>query len=124
MNVTQYHFTSWPDHGVPEYGTPLMVLHKKATAGWRRGGPPILVHCSAGVGRTGTFITIDLAMEQAENEQIVDIAGIVNRLREQRMQMVQSVVCHVIQVHAIVMLSFFQYFSNNTYSYMMLYWSM
>ena len=62
-------------------------------AGWRRGDPPILVHCSAGVGRTGTFITIDLALEQAKKEGVVDIAGIVNRLRQQRMQMVQTVVC-------------------------------
>ena len=91
--ITQYHFTSWPDHGVPEYGTPLMILHKKMMAGWRRGDPPILVHCSAGVGRTGTFITIDLALEQAKKEGVVDIAGIVNRLRQQRTQMVQTVVC-------------------------------
>ena len=51
---------------------------------------PILVHCSAGVGRTGTFIAVDMALEQAEKERKVDIAGIVNRLREQRMKMVQT----------------------------------
>ena len=93
MTFTQYHFTSWPDYGVPEYGTPLMILRKKVMANWRKGSPPILVHCSAGVGRTGTFIAIDLALEQAKTEGLVDIAGIVNRLREQRMQMVQSEVC-------------------------------
>ena len=93
MTVTQYHFTSWPDHGVPQYGSPLMMVHKKATAGWKREGPPIIVHCSAGVGRTGTFITIDIALEQAEKKGVVDIAGIINRLREQRMLMVQTVVC-------------------------------
>ncbi|XP_041379294.1 receptor-type tyrosine-protein phosphatase alpha-like [Gigantopelta aegis] len=52
---------------------------------------PILVHCSAGVGRTGTFIAVNIALEQASKEGVVDIAGIINRLREQRMKMVQTV---------------------------------
>ena len=90
MTVTQYHFTTWPDHGVPETSNPLIKLHKMVVDCWRMVGGPILVHCSAGVGRTGTFITIDLALEQAEKEGVVDIAGIVNRLREQRMKMVQT----------------------------------
>ena len=90
IEITQYHFTSWPDHGVPEMTGPIVALHKMVMSGWKKEGGPILVHCSAGVGRTGTFITIDLALEQAEKEGVVDIAGIVNRLREQRMQMVQT----------------------------------
>jgi protein tyrosine phosphatase len=91
-NITQYHLTSWPDHGVPDYATPLMILHKQVMNRWSSlpRGPPILVHCSAGVGRTGTFIAIDLALEQAKKENVVDIAGIVNRLRQQRMKMVQT----------------------------------
>ena len=84
--------TSWPDHGVPEYGTPLMALHKQSTNNWSPSKGPILVHCSAGVGRTGTFIAIDLALEQAKKERVIDIAGIVNRIRQQRMQMVQTLV--------------------------------
>ena len=52
---------------------------------WNKGEGPILVHCSAGVGRTGTFITVDMALEQAEKERKVDITGIVNRLRKQKM---------------------------------------
>ena len=86
--------TSWPDHGVPDYATPLMILHKQVMNRWSSlpRGPPILVHCSAGVGRTGTFIAIDLALEQAKKENVVDIAGIVNRLRQQRMKMVQTLV--------------------------------
>ena len=73
-----------------------MTLRKKVMENWNRSGGPILVHCSAGVGRTGTFITIDLALEQAKTEGVVDIPGIVNRLREQRMQMVQTVVCTLV----------------------------
>ena len=58
-----YHLTSWPDHGVPEYGTPLMILQKQSTKSWSPSKDPILVHCSAGVGRTGTFIAVDIALE-------------------------------------------------------------
>ena len=90
--LTQYHLTSWPDHGVPDYATPLMSLHKQVMATWSPFKGPILVHCSAGVGRTGTFIAIDIALEQAKREGVVDIAGIVNRLRQQRMKMVQTLV--------------------------------
>ena len=84
--------TSWPDHGVPEYASSLMDLHKQSIKNWSPSKGPILVHCSAGVGRTGTFIAIDLSMEQAKKEGVIDIAGIVNRLRQQRMRMVQTLV--------------------------------
>ncbi|XP_019857616.1 PREDICTED: receptor-type tyrosine-protein phosphatase kappa-like [Amphimedon queenslandica] len=90
--LTQYHLTSWPDHGVPDHATPLMSLHKQVMATWSPSKGPILVHCSAGVGRTGTFIALDIALEQAKRERVVDIAGIVNRLRQQRMKMVQTLV--------------------------------
>ena len=53
--------------------------------------PPFLPN-SAGVGRTGTFITIDIALQQAENESKVDIPAIITKLRTQRMKMVQTVV--------------------------------
>ena len=69
-----------------------MSLHKQSTKSWSSSKGPILVHCSAGVGRTGTFIAIDIALEQAKREGVVDIAGIVNRLRQQRMKMVQTLV--------------------------------
>ena len=49
--------------------------------------------CSAGVGRTGTFIAIDVALQQAEGEDNVDIPSILTKLRNQRMKMVQTVVC-------------------------------
>ena len=111
LNVTQYHFTAWPDHGVPEYATPLLALHKKMRKRHRPSRGPILVHCryiqtqtqitvkhkcvyfSAGVGRTGTFIAIDCVLDQVKKERIVDIAGTIIHLRSQRMKMVQSLVC-------------------------------
>ena len=74
-----------------------MMFYKKVMAKWKKEGPPILVHSGAGVGRTGVFIAIDIALEQAEDKGWVDIAGITNRLREQRMQMVKTVVCNHLQ---------------------------
>ena len=59
-------------------------------------GGLLLIHCSAGVGRTGTFITLDIALEQVNNEGKVDIGGIVTRLRQQRTQMVQTEVSRTI----------------------------
>ena len=56
---------------------------------------PILVHCSAGVGRTGTFIATEIAMKQLKKEGKVDIVGIVTRIREQRMKMVQTNVSYI-----------------------------
>ena len=91
--------TSWPDHGVPDYATPLMTLHKQVMSAWSPSNGPILVHCSAGVGRTGTFIALDQALEQAKKEGVVDIAGIVNRLRQQRMKMVQTLVSDNVDYH-------------------------
>ena len=84
--------TSWPDHKVPQYSKRLMMLHQKAIAEWKENSGPIMVHCSAGVGRTGTFIALDLALDQAAKERVLDLAGIVTRLRQQRMKMVQTVV--------------------------------
>ena len=69
-----------------------MILQKQSTKSWSPSKGPILVHCSAGVGRTGTFIAVDIALEQAKKEGLVDTAGIVNRLRQQRMKMVQTLV--------------------------------
>ena len=58
-----------------------------------------MVSCSAGVGRTGTFITIDHVLEQVGKEGVVDIAGVINKIRQQRMKLVQTVVRHRTQTY-------------------------
>ncbi|CAI8028519.1 Receptor-type tyrosine-protein phosphatase alpha [Geodia barretti] len=91
LRVTHFHFTAWPDHGVPDYATPILAFHKRVVKEHPTGKGPIMVHCSAGVGRTGTFITIDHVLEQLGKENVVDIPGVINKIRHQRMKLVQTV---------------------------------
>ena len=91
MTVKHYHYISWPDFGVPQSLSPFMTLNRRVMSSWNRTDKgPITVHCSAGVGRTGTFVAVDMALEQADKEGKVDIAGIATRMRQQRMKMVQT----------------------------------
>ncbi|XP_012885472.1 PREDICTED: receptor-type tyrosine-protein phosphatase eta [Dipodomys ordii] len=90
--LRQFHFTSWPDHGVPDT-TDLLITFRYLVRDYMKQSPPespILVHCSAGVGRTGTFMAIDRLIYQIENENTVDVYGIVYDLRMHRPLMVQT----------------------------------
>ncbi|XP_055989097.1 receptor-type tyrosine-protein phosphatase eta [Sorex fumeus] len=90
--LRQFHFTSWPDHGVPDT-TELLINFRFLVRDYMKQIPPespVLVHCSAGVGRTGTFIAIDRLIYQIENENTVDVYGIVYDLRMHRPLMVQT----------------------------------
>ncbi|XP_073332197.1 receptor-type tyrosine-protein phosphatase C [Pagrus major] len=87
--VTHIQFMSWPDHGVPDEPHLLLKLRRRVNAFKNFFSGPIVVHCSAGVGRTGTYIGIDAMMEGLEAEGRVDIYGYVVRLRRQRCLMVQ-----------------------------------
>ncbi|XP_064188121.1 receptor-type tyrosine-protein phosphatase C [Anguilla rostrata] len=87
--VTHIQFTSWPDHGVPGEPHLLLKLRRRVNAFKNFFSGPIVVHCSAGVGRTGTYFSIDAMMEGLEAEGRVDIYGYVVKLRRQRCLMVQ-----------------------------------
>uniref|UniRef100_A0A8C5I078 Receptor-type tyrosine-protein phosphatase epsilon n=1 Tax=Gouania willdenowi TaxID=441366 RepID=A0A8C5I078_GOUWI len=88
--VTQLHFTSWPDFGVPFSPIGMLKFLKKVKAVNPPFGGPIVVHCSAGVGRTGTFIVIDAMIDMMHAEQKVDVFGFVSKIREQRSQLIQT----------------------------------
>ncbi|XP_057692294.1 receptor-type tyrosine-protein phosphatase eta isoform X2 [Corythoichthys intestinalis] len=91
-SVRQFHFTAWPDHGVPET-TELLIgfrhLVREHMDQYSTNSPAV-VHCSAGVGRTGTFIAIDRLLFQIERENVVDVYGVVHDLRMHRPLMVQT----------------------------------
>uniref|UniRef100_A0A7N5ZVR5 Receptor-type tyrosine-protein phosphatase alpha n=1 Tax=Anabas testudineus TaxID=64144 RepID=A0A7N5ZVR5_ANATE len=88
--VTQFHFTSWPDFGVPFTPIGMLKFLKKVKTCNPQYAGPIVVHCSAGVGRTGTFIVIDAMLDMMIAERKVDVFGFVTRIRAQRCQMVQT----------------------------------
>ncbi|XP_078269765.1 receptor-type tyrosine-protein phosphatase epsilon isoform X1 [Rhinoraja longicauda] len=88
--VTQLHFTSWPDFGVPFAPIGMLKFLKKVKALNPSYSGPIVVHCSAGVGRTGTFIVIDAMIDMMDAEQKVDVFGFMSRIRNQRPQLVQT----------------------------------
>jgi len=86
------HFIAWPDYGIPEYPTSLLSFRRRVRnfIPWeKQGNEPIVVHCSAGVGRTGTFLAIDTLIPLIEKSKIIDVYGYVYLLRLQRSQMVQ-----------------------------------
>ncbi|XP_074461644.1 receptor-type tyrosine-protein phosphatase T isoform X7 [Larus michahellis] len=88
--IRQFHFTSWPDHGVPCYATGLLGFVRQVKFLNPPEAGPIVVHCSAGAGRTGCFIAIDIMLDMAENEGVVDIFNCVRELRSQRVNLVQT----------------------------------
>ncbi|XP_061096134.1 protein tyrosine phosphatase receptor type Fa isoform X4 [Conger conger] len=88
--VRQFQFMAWPDHGVPEYPTPILAFLRRVKACNPPDAGPMVVHCSAGVGRTGCFIVIEAMLERMKHEKSVDIYGHVTCMRAQRNYMVQT----------------------------------
>ncbi|EZA61645.1 tyrosine-protein phosphatase corkscrew isoform X2 [Ooceraea biroi] len=104
--IYHYHFQAWPDHGVPaDPGCVLNFLHdvnarqESIAASLASNNQttlsigPILVHCSAGIGRTGTFIVIDMILDQIKRHGLdceIDIQRTIQRVRSQRSGMVQT----------------------------------
>ncbi|XP_072425982.1 receptor-type tyrosine-protein phosphatase mu-like isoform X4 [Chiloscyllium punctatum] len=88
--IRQLHFTGWPDHGVPYHATGLLGFVRRVKTKNPAGAGPIVVHCSAGAGRTGCFMVIDIMLDMADREGVVDIYNCVRELRSRRVNMVQT----------------------------------
>uniref|UniRef100_A0A671S6I6 Receptor-type tyrosine-protein phosphatase kappa n=1 Tax=Sinocyclocheilus anshuiensis TaxID=1608454 RepID=A0A671S6I6_9TELE len=88
--IRQFHFTGWPDHGVPYHATGLLGFVRRVKAKSPANAGPMVIHCSAGAGRTGCFIVIDIMLDMAEREGVVDIYNCVRELRSRRVNMVQT----------------------------------
>uniref|UniRef100_A0A452V5M1 Receptor-type tyrosine-protein phosphatase beta n=1 Tax=Ursus maritimus TaxID=29073 RepID=A0A452V5M1_URSMA len=101
--IRHFHYTVWPDHGVPETTQSLIQFVRTVRDYISRspGAGPTVVHCSAGVGRTGTFIALDRILQQLDSKDSVDIYGAVNDLRLHRVHMVQTE-CQYVYLHQCV----------------------
>jgi len=109
--VSHFAFSSWPDYGTPESALSMLQFLQcvrerqaemvEAIDGWigHPLGPPIVVHCSAGIGRTGTFCTLDIAIRKYEDTEKVDIKRTVDCIRAMRAFSIQMpdqyVFCHL-----------------------------
>ena len=76
LKVTQFHYTAWPDHGVPDNVMSIIsfIRHVRKLFPTSVDQPgPVLVHCSAGIGRSGTFITLDMMMQQMKDKATLSV---------------------------------------------------
>lgn len=93
MHVKHYHYISWPDHGVPKIAFSLVYLIQHIQKNRKFvSGNPMVIHCSAGVGRTGTFIALSILLEKIKTESAINVFERVNQLRKKRLFMVQALV--------------------------------
>ncbi|XP_072307064.1 receptor-type tyrosine-protein phosphatase N2 [Eucyclogobius newberryi] len=89
--VTQFHYLSWSDRGIPTSARTLLDFRRKVNKCYRGRSCPIIVHCSDGAGRTGTYILIDMVLNKmAKGAKEIDIAATLEHLRDQRAGMVQT----------------------------------
>uniref|UniRef100_A0A8D0CEC2 protein-tyrosine-phosphatase n=1 Tax=Scleropages formosus TaxID=113540 RepID=A0A8D0CEC2_SCLFO len=91
-SVKHYWYTSWPDHKTPDSAQPLLQLMAEVEQDRQSPGGrgPIIVHCSAGIGRTGCFIATTIGCRQLQEEGVVDVLAIVCQLRADRGGMIQT----------------------------------
>ncbi|XP_004376707.1 tyrosine-protein phosphatase non-receptor type 21 [Trichechus manatus latirostris] len=97
--VWHLQYTDWPEHGCPEdlkgflsYLEEIQSVrrHTNSTSEPKSPNPPLLVHCSAGVGRTGVVILSEIMIACLEHNEVLDIPRVLGMLRQQRMMMVQT----------------------------------
>ncbi|XP_008213917.1 receptor-type tyrosine-protein phosphatase F isoform X1 [Nasonia vitripennis] len=92
--IEHLHYTAWPDHGVPSSPRSIVAflqqLQRHAPFDDRANQPPIVVHCSAGVGRTGTLIVLDICLHQAFCEKVIYVFENLLSVRQGRLNMVDN----------------------------------
>ncbi|KAF6030556.1 hypothetical protein EB796_011137 [Bugula neritina] len=90
-SVKQFFVSFWPDFGCPDRTESLLNLVRVVRSHMRpEGRGPLVVHCSAGVGRTGTYVAVDRLLQRIQDHDEIDIFSLVMEMREYRCRMVQT----------------------------------
>lgn len=101
--VSQFAFTSWPDHGVPLTTAELLGFRNAINHKSPCNESPIVIHCSAGVGRTGTYIAIENLVRQAlDMGGNLSVPSVVANMREYRSHMVQTEIQYIFIYRAVM----------------------
>ncbi|XP_006825167.2 receptor-type tyrosine-protein phosphatase N2-like [Saccoglossus kowalevskii] len=89
--VTQFHYLTWPDNGVPPNPKGILEFRRKVNKSFRGRACPIMVHCSDGCGRSGTYCLIDMVLNRmTKGAKEIDIAATLEHIRDQRIKMVKT----------------------------------
>ncbi|XP_077967438.1 receptor-type tyrosine-protein phosphatase alpha-like [Styela clava] len=115
MEVLQYQYVNWPDHDIPFTTSNLIRMHKVVIQCQEEFGDdaPMIVHCSAGAGRTGTFIGYDYLLEEGRDTGNVDVLQCVLKMRSQRVDMIQNCDQYVL-LHKLILENYL--FENTDYN--------
>ncbi|KAK2156855.1 hypothetical protein NP493_1931g00000 [Ridgeia piscesae] len=100
--ITHFQFTSWPDKGVPTSTYPLLAFRRLVRSFDDRSTGPTIVHCSGGIGQTGTFIALDSLLDQGQADGQVDVFNFASHLRAERMDMIETQDQYVFLYHALL----------------------
>ncbi|XP_011644954.1 receptor-type tyrosine-protein phosphatase kappa-like [Pogonomyrmex barbatus] len=102
--IEHLHYTAWPDHGIPLYTHSIVIYLKKLLA-ISPGDGPVVVHCSAGIGRTGIIILCDICLRRAAAEKIIDVFSETASIISERANMInntqQYILIHLILVECL-----------------------
>ena len=91
LQVTHYQYTSWPDDEVPQFATSFLNFVRRVQKVHDKSkGVPLLVHCSAGVGRTGIFIALDTLLDTMRSETSISVFEVVKDMRRRRVLLIQT----------------------------------
>ncbi|XP_063908267.1 uncharacterized protein LOC135126274 [Zophobas morio] len=102
--VDHFQYTAWPDHGVPLYVSEFVAFVKNPLQ--LEQNTPVVVHCNAGCGRSGTFILCDILIKMGTKEKQLDFFGVLKRIRDQRVGLVSNVEQYIFS-HQVILEYFF-----------------
>ncbi|XP_021360249.1 receptor-type tyrosine-protein phosphatase alpha-like [Mizuhopecten yessoensis] len=102
--IHQFHYTTWPDHGTPDPNE-LVVFHRRVKQYENVLTGKMVVHCSAGIGRTGTFLALDALLDYGKEFGRIDVMQYIKTMRKDRINMVQTAEQYI-AIHQILVEAF------------------